>query len=475
MLHFENLWGCVRGAFTQERVWESARVLALSSLVNLGRQTITGMISVSGQQFSDWSAKYRIFENNRVDTNVMFEEILNQISEMNHPESPLVAMIDDSQLRKKGRKVYGTAWRRDAQGPHFQTNFIWSQRILQISVAVAPNELPSPARSVPVRFVHCPTPVKPRKNASEATWKEYNRQKEEMKLSLKAKQQIHLLRTQMDQKETSRDRSLVITMDGGYTNETVMKGKPDRTTLIGRIRKDAKLFSLPEQNEGRGRHRCYGIKLPTPDQIRQDVSIPWKQVTAWVAGKTHEFSIKSITPVRWQTAGGKDTLKLIIIRPLHYRLSQRSPFLYREPGYLICTDTDLPDERIIQYYIWRWQIELNFRDEKTVLGIDQPQVRTKESVENVTSFLVAVYSLLLLSIIKTFGDAHFVLPPPKWRENRPPQRITTSQAISLLRAQLWGQALGVSNLTGFKNQLSCETKAVKLIPSLPSAVLYAMK
>ncbi|MDP2949938.1 MAG: hypothetical protein Q8P22_10420 [Chloroflexota bacterium] len=46
-----------------------------------------------------------------------------------------------------------------------------------------------------------------------------------------------------------------------------MQTLPERTAFIGRIRKDAKLFALPEQSTGRGRRRLYGSAFPTPEAI----------------------------------------------------------------------------------------------------------------------------------------------------------------------------------------------------------------
>ncbi|MCH8541897.1 MAG: hypothetical protein LAT58_14175, partial [Opitutales bacterium] len=48
---------------------------------------------------------------------------------------------------------------------------------------------------------------------------------------------------------------------------------------------------------------------------------------------------------------------------------------YTQPAYLICTDPELPIEELLQQYIWRWDIEVNHRDEKTILGVGQAQVR----------------------------------------------------------------------------------------------------
>jgi hypothetical protein len=56
MASFDTFRGQARPAFGRERTWERARTLALSALVGLGRRTVTGMLSASGQIGMDWSA-----------------------------------------------------------------------------------------------------------------------------------------------------------------------------------------------------------------------------------------------------------------------------------------------------------------------------------------------------------------------------------------------------------------------------------
>ena len=67
----------------------------------------------------------------------------------------------------------------------------------------------------------------------------------------------------------------IFTVDGGYTNQTVLKNLPANTALIGRIRKDAKFFYSPETQPERGRKRMYGKAAPTPEELRQGESVPW--------------------------------------------------------------------------------------------------------------------------------------------------------------------------------------------------------
>jgi hypothetical protein len=52
---FNRLFDKTRPAFAQERTFERARTLAMSSLVGLGRRTVSGMLCASAQQFTDWS------------------------------------------------------------------------------------------------------------------------------------------------------------------------------------------------------------------------------------------------------------------------------------------------------------------------------------------------------------------------------------------------------------------------------------
>jgi hypothetical protein len=118
-------------------------------------------------------------------------------------------------------------------------------------------------------------------------------------------------------------------------------------------------------------------------------------------------------------------------------------------------------------------VELNFRDEKTVLGVGEAQVRTKAAVENVPAFVVASYAYLLLAGTEE-NKAEPALPQPKWRADDPQERSTTARMIGMFRSQLWGKAMGV-NLTDFVTRKGTETKPVLFENSLRSAVCYAFR
>lgn len=414
----------------------------------MGKHTITGILSASGNQFEDWSLTYRLFSKNRIEIskimNVIQANVLKETTELPN----VYAHMDDTIIKKTGRHVPGTAWRRDPLGPAFHTNFIWGQRFLQISLALPRKDKIGQSRAIPVDFHHCPTVIRPKKNADDDQLNKYKEEKKIAKLSKQGRDRISLLRENLDLNGAS-DKQLVISVDGSYTNNEVLKNLPERTTLIGRIRKDTKLFKIPEKQRPKGRKLVYGEQLPTPEQIRQSDKFKWQEVTAWAAGKTHKFKIKVIDGVRWKSAGEKHDLKLVVISPLGYRLSKGAKILYRQPAYLICTDIQLAIDSLLQAYLWRWEIEVNFREEKSMMGCGHAQVRNPNSAENIPAFIAAIYGLLHIASHKTYQKLNnMTIPKPKWYPQKEGKRITTGDLLNNIRAQLYAKSLNL-NFTGF--------------------------
>ncbi len=449
----------------------------VSALVGLGRNTVTGMLCTAGRQFEDWSAAYRLFSHERLDFERLSGVVRRGVCEQLNPDAPFIAIMDDTLLRKSGGKIHGCAWRRDPLGPKFQANLVWSQRFFQISAALPVADCPSPARAIPLELVHAPTPAKPGRNACEEEMAGYEKMRKENRLGIVAARRAAALREHLDS-DGDASRPLWLVGDGGYTNETTLKNLPERTMFTGRIRGDAKLYHVPsEHRKPRGRKKIYGAPAPTPEKLRADDSIPYQTVEAWAAGRTHSFRIKTIENVMWRKAGESHHLRLIVIAPLGYKLNKRSRILYRNPAHIICTDSTVPPQQIVQAYIWRQGIELNFREQKQILGLGQAQVRNISSISAVPSFLTTAYSMLLLAATRVLPSSEPVntLPPPKWRSRKSgAPSITTSSLIGRLREELWGKSLGF-NSYGFPSASRPASKSQKFIPDLASAVMYMKK
>ena len=438
---------------------------------------MTSLITTSGRQFRDWSADYRFFERERFNPASLFDTIRRGITKQLNPNAPFIVALDDTVSRKKGRKVPGTAWRRDPMSPPFQANLIWGRRFIQVSAILPPDQECAPGRAIPIDFVHAPTPARPKRTASAETWAEYRSSRREHSLAQQGVNRLHMLRSKLSEDGESQ-RQLWVSADGSYTNRTVLKQLPDNTVFIGRIRRDARLHPLPQRpaDGTRGRKRLYGKEIITPDQLRKDPSIPWQTARVYAAGKEHTMRYKTLSPLLWRASGPDLRLRVFVIAPLAYRLSPNSKILYRHPAFLICTDPRIDPEKVIRAYVSRWDIEVNFRDEKQIIGFDQAQVRAPSSASNAPAFAVAAYSLLLLASVRAFGvnGLPSALPPPKWRARESKPRASTSDLINHLRFELWGHAIQNQNFSHFQSPPP-PAKTCEIFTPTPASSLFYLQ
>jgi hypothetical protein len=466
---FDELLEEASAACKQSRSRERLRSHLLAQLACFGEHTVSGILCALGQQFQDWTAAYRFYSHQRVDPQPLFCAVRRQIESSLPPSSPLVVALDDSLLRKRGRKIPGATWRVDPLGPAFQVNFVWAQRVVQLAAAL-PYGSEGAARTVPIDFAHAPSAPRPRKGAPPQAWDAYREEQKRLNLNSQAAKRLHQLTRQLVLE--GQTHPLWVTVDGGYTNKTFLKQAPAEAIIIGRVRKDSRLHEPVNRPPGPagGRPRRYGTLLPTPEALRKDEHVPWQEVVAFAAGKRHMFKVKTLGPVLWRVTGTQRLLRLIVLAPLAYRPRKGSHLLYRKPAYLICTDPNLSLEEILQAYLWRWGIEVNFRDEKTLLGVGQARVRNPHASHAVPAVVVAAYALLLAA-----ADRARLLPQlplPAWQQVSSPSKPSTGRLINQLRYELWTDALR-PGLRDFMSPTQLYQNSHKPAPHLESSVLYA--
>lgn len=461
-------------AFVSPESWARGRRHCLSHLVGFGRHTITGLLRNQNRTQQDWSADYRFYAQDRVEVEKMFQQVRAQVEQCGGPDSPLVVAMDDSLLRKTGRRIFGSGYRRDPMSPPFHVNFVRGLRVLQISAAVRQGPAGA-ARMIPIDFQHAALPAKPHKKAPPQQHQAYQAEKARRNINRVGGQRLACLRQHMDQ-GGSAGRQLLATVDGRFTNATVLRQIPPRTILIGRVRKDAVFYHPPENQPGRGRKRKYGQRCPTPEALLKDPSVPWQKLQAYSAGQTYTFKIKTMAPVYSAMDKGQRALRLLVIEPVPYRNNQNSKLQRRQPAYLICTDPALPIGELLQAYLWRWDIEVNFRDEKNLLGVGQAQVRSESSNQNAPALAVAAYAILLLASVKTYGaeGKPETFQSPSWYRRKPQQRATTNELINQLRYELWAHWLK-NNFTGFSPKNPPDHNGLKCDHPLPSALFLTVK
>jgi hypothetical protein len=433
-----------RPAFPQQRTFDRVRRLTYGLLFCQQRHLTSTAICATGRQFQDWSGDYRVCSRSPWDSHDLFKPVIHNAIPLLQPlPAPVLAAMDDTLCKKTGRHIPGVSTGRDPQSPPYHVNLMRGLRFVQTSLLIAPLGFTGPARALPVRFQPAPPARKPKKKAPPEAWNEYKKQKKALALAQVGLSTVVGLREELDYYPETKTRQLLISVDGSYTNQVLLKHLPPRTTLIGRIRKDADLSRpLNPYLATKGRPRKYGLKAPTPKEVLDDDSIPTQEIPCFAAGKAQTVKVKTFAPVFWSKAGPDKPLRLVVIKPLGYRLRIGSKLLYRDPAFLICTDPNLDLPTLIQAYVYRWEIEVNHRDEKSFIGVAQGQVRTLQAAARLPQLQVAAYALLLLASILAYGFQRTAdyWPLPKWRQKS--IRPSILDLLNLLRAEILGITCG---------------------------------
>jgi DDE superfamily endonuclease len=447
---------------------ERLRAHLLAQLVCLGRHTLTGLLATNGQLHRDWSADYRLYSRQRIDPAQLFGQIRRSAQHSLAPHQALTVAMDDSILRKSGRQIPGVGYRRDPLSPPFHVNLVRGMRFVQLSALVPQRD--GFNRMIPIDFQPAPLPARPKCNASPEQHHLYQQALVAANINSLAVQRLATLRHQLDAEASNPLRPLRVVVDGRFTNAKVLKNLPPNTTLIGRIRRDAKLFFCAQSQAPTGRPRRYGQPAPSPEQLLADPSREFQCVQAQLGTRSCQLRVKSLGPLRALQAGATPALQLLVIAPLGYRLRKGSKLLYRQPAFLICTDPKLDIQALLQSYLWRWDIEINFRDQKTLLGVGEAQVRNPRSVQTQPALAVAAYGLLLLAAAQSNLQA---LSQPKWRPQLQPKRLSTASLINLLRHELWNASIRTLSFNHFCSEPVQDHNPGKLQPDLRSALFYA--
>ncbi len=437
----------------------------LAHLLCTQRRTVTGLLNTLGRQQQDWSKAYRLYRDH-VDSVAVFSPILDGVLGLIPECSALVVAVDDSHLRKTGKKVAAAGWYRDPLGPPFHTNLMFAQRFIQLSAAVPDPANPKRSRMIPIAVGLIPKLPKPAKNAPQQDLDQYEKIKALNSPGAHAIRLLQRVRKHLDASDTHAERIIWACGDGDYSNSTLLPHLPPRTVYIGRTRTDINLRSVPKPTKRRsvGRPRSYGKRLPTPDELRKDKMIPWEDLTICNGPKTTTVRYKRISQAKWHIAGEKAVVQVVVVAPLRYKKRKDGPWLRTKPAYLVCTDANMPVDELIQAYFWRWGIEVNFKDEKQLFGAGQAQVRSVPSVSSAPSVCIATYAALLLAGLRTYGF-HSRPPsvrPPKWYARKNNSRVTSSDLIKQLHHELLLSAAGNFSPLAFSRRPTVNTEKLPL-------------
>ena len=235
-------------------------------------------------------------------------------------------------------------------------------------------------------------------------------------------------------------RALVAVADSTYAALEFLaacRGWPNPVTVVTRLRLDAALYApAPPREPGQvGRPRLKGERLPTLAVVAAAPATTWTPVSVadWYGEGPRVVEIVSSTAV-WYHGG-------LPVVPLRWVLI-RDPEGSFDTQALPCTDPDAAPERILAWFVQRWQLEVTFEEARRHLGVETQRQWSDLAILRTTPALLGLFSLVTLFAQQRIAGPTATIRQAAWYPKALP---TFVDALALLRRELWShQAFSLS-------------------------------
>ena len=362
-----------------KRVWQHVLVLLAGALLAPGRRTVSSALRAIGlDQEKRFHRYHRVLSRASWSSREVSRVLLGLLVEAFVPEGdPLVVGIDETVERRWGKKICAKGVYRDpvrstrenfmkASGLRWVCVMLlvpipWAKRVwaLPFLSALAPSERYAAERGIR------------HKKITEWAWQ-------------------LLLQVRLWYSE----REIVAVADSTYASLKLLsrcRSVSRPVTFITRLRLDAALYEpAPPRRPGQiGRPRIKGERLPNLSVVTEGAATIWKTTTIanWYGEREREVEIASATAV-WYSTG-------LFAVPLHWVLV-RDPQGQFKAQALLCTDLEADPEKIVCWFVRRWQMEVTFQEVRRHLGFETQRQWSELAIQRTTPALLGLFSLVTL-------------------------------------------------------------------------------
>ena len=415
LLPFERLF--------DPRTWRKAQLLAMGAILSSGKRTVSSALNILGiGQHGDFAIYHHVLNRARWSP-LQLSRVLSLLvaGRLGSSTEPLVFGIDETVERRWGRKIAAKGRYRDpvrskddqvVMTPGLQ----WVSLMLLTRIGWAGRHWALPfltALVVSARYDR-------RKGRRHKTFTDY------------AQQMLVCLRRWLP------DRDLVVVADGGYAKREFLRhcqsmSKP--IVVVTKLRKDASLYQpAPPRRPGQiGRPRVVGARLPSPTAVLDDPATQWIPYRATGSdGSTAMVELASGVALWYHGGPPRLPIRWVVIRYLEER---------RGPYALLCTDVEAEPlrilQRILQWYLLRWQVEVSFEELWAHLGMETQRQWSERAIARTTPALFGLFSVVTLAADILIEQQGGMAPrTTAWYDKTSP---SFADAIALVRRHLWVQ------------------------------------
>ncbi len=403
-----------------KRVWKNARILLMGAILAPGRRTVSSALRAMGlDQEKCFHRYHRVLSRASWSSRKVGRVLLGLLVEAFVPEGdPLVVGVDETLERRWGRRIAARGLYRD---PVLSTheNFVKSSGLRWVCVMLLV-EVPWASRVWALPFLSALAPSE--RYAAK-------RGKRHKKITEWAWQLLLLLRRWYP------GREIVAVADRAYASLKLLdrcRKLSDPITFVARLRLDAALYEpAPPRRPGqRGRPRIKGERLPNLSGVAEDPSTPWKPITVanWYGSEDRTVEIASETAVWYSTGLFAVPIRWVLVRDPRREFKTQA---------LLCTDLEADSQKIVGWFVMRWQLEVTFQEVRRHLGFGTQRQWSELAIRRTTPALLGSFSLVTLFAHRQMGQAAGALRrQASWYHKAHP---TFAEALALVRKELWAQ------------------------------------
>jgi hypothetical protein len=179
-----------------------------------------------------------------------------------------------------------------------------------------------------------------------------------------------------------------------------------------------------------GRPRIVGTRLPSLQQVLVDPRTVWQRlfVNDWYGQGPRLIELTSATAVWYHTGLPPVPIRWVLVR---------DPLGKFETRALLCTQLDQEPRIILQWFLWRWQVEVTFQEVRTHLGVETQRQWSDLAIARTTPVLLGLFSVVTLLAHRLAYNGQLPVRQAAWYFKT---QATFSDAIAAVRHQLWHPA-----------------------------------
>jgi hypothetical protein len=403
-----------------ERVWGHVRLLLAGAILAPGKRTVASALRAVGlQQERRFCRYHRVLSRAAWSSRQASRVLLELLVETFVPEGPLVVGIDETLERRRGKKIAAKGIYRDpVRSSH--SHFLKTSALRWVCVVLL-TEVRWASRVWALPFLSALAPSE--RYATEAGQRHKS-------LTEWAWQLLMLVRRWYPERE------IVAVADSTYASLKLLdrcRRLSNPITFITRLRLDAALYEpAPPRYRGQlGRPRLKGDRLANLSFVAENPEAEWEPITisGWYGGQQRTVEVISATAVWYSTGLPAVPLRWVLIRDPNGEFETQA---------LLCTKLDADPERIISYFVRRWQLEATFQEVRQRLGFETQRQWSEKAIRRTAPALLGLFSVVTLLANHQMANNENMdaVRRAAWYDKSHP---TFSDALALVRKQLWAQ------------------------------------